>query len=227
MPTIFASMPSMVEYMQKLPRCKMLANHWTATDFGGDSGWEPQLPIPIETPVLTSAEIKKAKEECAGTFDLTFMNILKASGYLVRTDGLIALRDASLAPHLFQYIETVIQRYDRVHISDVDGRKKLKDGILDRQEAMEAYPLLREILITVSGFCDEKTLRGSLAWILENGRPPEGIWESIRFLSYINFPETWKINVDRTKLAGILGFIAEALEKKPSSSVAAPASCQQ
>jgi hypothetical protein len=221
MPSIFASMPSMADYMSKLPRCSGFINAANETSFF----LEAQMQLPTQSLPGPWNDVQKVKEKCPGTFDSAFMNILKASGFVDKKDGLIALGDASLAPHLFQYIETVIQRFDRPHISDVDGKPRLKDGILERQEAMEAFPVLREILVAVSGYCDEKTLRGSLAWILENGRPPEGAWELIKFISYMNFPESWKINVDRPKLAAILGFIAEALEKKPGKQTPEPKKC--
>ncbi len=207
MGSIFASMPSMKAFMLKLPRCELLTEKPWLTDASMVKS------MGSEVAPLKSGDVTAYVADCNGSFDMMILNMLKAAGYSVEKRGIVSMQFTSLVPHVMQYIETIVQRFDRVHVG-ADGQTKPKDGILDTVEAVDAYPVLRKTLIDVSGFKDEKSLRGLLAWIMEKGRPPESTWEKISFLSYINFPEKWNIKADRALLASILGFISEAIADK-------------
>lgn len=215
MGSIFASMPSMKAFMLKLPRCELLTEKPWLTDAA-----TVKATSAAEIAPLKSEEVAAYVASCNGSFDLMLLNMLKSAGYVAEKRGVVSLQITSLVPHVMQYIETIVQRYDRIHVG-TDGQNKPKDGILDNIEAVDAYPVLRKVLIDVSGYKDEKTLRGLLAWIMERGKPPETTWEKVSFLSYINFPEKWNIKTDRALLASILGYIADAVAPKTGAKLAA------
>lgn len=179
MDRILTSMPMLSKFMLSLPRC----------------------PVSVEGPESAYIGILA---ECGASFDQMIYNIVKSAGYIPNQKGLIPLGISSYVPHVMQYIESMMQRFD-----------DSKDGILNNQEAAEAYPVFKSVLANLSGYEDDKTLMALLAWIMQYGRPPESNFEKIKFyLYYKENPDKWKINTDREKLASILGFIADAINRR-------------
>ncbi len=113
----------------------------------------------------------------------------------------VDLDDAALAPHIMQYIETAMQKFDLNH-----------DGIMDTQESLIAYPVFKNTLIIVSGKKDDPSLKAIFTYILKKGRQPT----PLEFLMWKAQGESkWNVDADRIRLAKILGFIAEQLNKQP------------
>lgn len=140
-------------------------------------------------------------------FDVMIVNLLKSSGWIDDQSGTVKLSDLGLLPHLFQYVETVVVRFDLN-----------QDGILNREEALEAYPMFKEILKKVAKNDSDKILRGAFAYILVYGHPPETTAEKLKFITvWVNQQDSWPINADRFQLAKVLGYIADALAKPQSS----------
>lgn len=148
-------------------------------------------------------------KECINSYEFVMANVLRASGDYFDPKGTVAKSAVSVLPHILQYIETVLQRYDR------SG-----DGVLDTEEAMQAYPVFRAALSEFAEEDDEKTLRAILGWLLVNGRPPENAWDYARFFStFRGHEKNWKIRADRARLASILGLISNSSQapEKPKS----------
>jgi hypothetical protein len=140
-------------------------------------------------------------------FESMFMNFLKSAGHVTAPAGqppvtVVHVGHLALVPHVIQYVEAFFQTYDTDH-----------DAILVTAEAMTAFPVYRPILQKVSKLKTEKELRGLFSWMLKNGKPPATMMEKLQFTTWCQKAETsWKVEADRARLAGILGFIAEALQ---------------
>lgn len=144
-------------------------------------------------------------------FDAMMVNILKSAGWVDDQSGQAKFGDVALVPHVIQYIESVTVRFDED-----------KDGILNRTEALVAFPVFRETLRTVAKNDNEKFLRGLFAYILVKGRAPESAGEKLYFVTkWINDESIWNIQADRRQLATVLGYIADAIAKggAPGASV--------
>lgn len=147
-------------------------------------------------------------EEEMLSFDVMLVNLLKSTGWIDDGSGFVKIKDTALVPHLIQYIETVMIRFD-------SGR----NGILEREEALNAFPLFREILKTVAKNDSDRILKGAFAYILVYGHAPETAAEKTQFiLSWVRQESSWPIMADRKKLADVLGYIADQLAKPAQSS---------
>ncbi|MEZ0390834.1 MAG: hypothetical protein ACAH59_01370 [Pseudobdellovibrionaceae bacterium] len=171
-----------------------------------------------------------------GQFKKTFENLLKATGAVIETvpdqdengpaddsppvpgDGsqpeddnqieknqFVKIEDLGLYAHVVQYIEGIFQVYDQS-----------RNGLLETQEAMKAYPKYKALLKNVSGLSSEKELRGLFAWLLKHGKPPTSLQEKLTFkLNWCKMnEEDWELSAGRDTLASILGFIADAMKVK-------------
>lgn len=195
---VFLSMPDLAKSMAKMPRCTLISKApWIAEPTLNSEQARARLPdYGIE-------DVEGYIQTCNKSFDMMLLNMLKTSGYKTEPKGIVALSDAALVPHIMQYIESIMQRFDHN-----------KDGVLSKNEAMGAYPVFKTVLADVSGFSDDLTLKGLLAWFLIHGKPPEGTWEQIKFFVIFRADEAnWKINAEREKLAAILGFIAVSMDQ--------------
>jgi hypothetical protein len=148
-------------------------------------------------------------------FDLMMINLLKAAGWVDDQSGRIKLGDTGLVPHVIQYIEAVMNRFDLS-----------KDGLLDRDEALAAFPVFRETLKFVAKNDQDKVLRGAFAYILVKGKAPETPGEKLHFITvWVNQEKTWPIMADRRQLGTVLGYIADAMAKG-SADQASPSSAE-
>ncbi len=161
----------------------------------------PSVFVSMPDFMTYQATLDKAK------FESMFMNFLKSAGHITAPAGqppvtLVHVGHLALVPHVIQYVEAFFQTYDANH-----------DSILQTEEAMAAFPIYRPILQKVSKLKTEKELRGLFSWMLKNGKPPATLVEKLQFTAWCQKAETsWKVEADRSRLAGILGFIAEALQ---------------
>lgn len=132
-----------------------------------------------------------------------FMNVLKSAGYVPNDQKLAKMGDVQLVPHVIQYIEMIFAKYDADN-----------DGILRVPEALEAFPVFRSIIKQFAdGQVKDKNLDAIFMYILHKGRPPESIWEKLYYKSWEGKPEYWTVSESRSKLAQILGYIADQLSK--------------
>lgn len=136
--------------------------------------------------------------------DTALLNeVLKAAGWAPNEGRVGPMSDLALVPHVLQYIEFLFRRWDLN-----------ADGVLDRQEAMNAYPMFANLLRRVSNLQDEKWLRAAYAFILVKGKAPETFWEKFEFATgWVGNDQTWPIQADRYQVGRILGFIADTIRQ--------------
>lgn len=142
-------------------------------------------------------------------FDQFFYNSLKGAGWVPREDGFVKLEDIGLFPHLLQYVELVYARFD----ADADMGIRVP-------EARVAFPAFRSLFRELaraeieSGRITENDLLGLFTYILRYGKPPGGLWEGLtQWLPWRDNPGTWEHYADRSKMAEILGFISDQINK--------------
>ncbi|MFZ4403243.1 MAG: hypothetical protein ACOYOK_04005 [Pseudobdellovibrionaceae bacterium] len=141
-----------------------------------------------------------------------FSNILKASGYNPSSDQQVKYADATLLPHIIQYIEMVFALFD----AD-------KDDAITISEARKAFPVFKEVLKKLSkdqlasGSLKESDLFAVFTYILTYGHPPETTREQLYFkFIWSSSPDRWdKVWADRNLIAQVLGYIADRVNAKP------------
>lgn len=137
-------------------------------------------------------------------FSEMMINILLGAGWVEdpKRPGVVSYGDLSLVPHVVQYIESLLQRYDAN-----------QNGLIEMEEAKVAYPILAEFLRDNGGFRDETWNTAVLMWLLAYGKPPDGFSEKLKFFFWAGDEAAWKKNVkaDRKKLSSIIGFIANSI----------------
>lgn len=155
-------------------------------------------------------------------WDAAFLNNLKAAGYVPRSDLKISLGDSSLLPHILQYGETLFLKFD------VNA-----DGVIDKKEAIRAYPAFAQLLKKVArkqienGDIKENELEALFTYILKYGHIPE----CNKFILFCLLDRNvvdwlyWKRNyhhesqtlaANRTQVSKILGIIADLVSTSPS-----------
>ena len=134
-----------------------------------------------------------------------YLGILKAAGHIVNDKKVVAFADMDLFPHVVQYIESIYKKYD-----------SNSDGMLVKDEALIAFPVFKPTIklvikgISGGGLIQEEKYPGVFMYLLKYKRPPKGLGETLKFLSFIEKPELWDIKTNRLELGEILLFIAEA-----------------
>lgn len=145
-------------------------------------------------------------------YSLVMMNILKATGWKANLANQIPFADLGLVPHVLQYLETIMHRFDRS-----------KEGILSQEEALSAYPLFAPMLKTISKLASDRLNRAAFAYILRFGKAPKTLKEKLYFVTiWANRESKWHINADRFKVATIFGYIADEVAKKDQEGFAPP-----
>ncbi|MGZ3796248.1 MAG: hypothetical protein ACXVB1_07790 [Pseudobdellovibrionaceae bacterium] len=133
-------------------------------------------------------------------------NILKAAGYIPNKDETVNLLDADLVPHVFQYLEMTIAKFDAN-----------KSGIIDLDEAYTAFPSFKGILVELTkdqSLIKEEDLLALFIYILHYGKPPDGVTDYLfKWLPWKSDQTKWEVSADRGHLAGILGYIADQVAK--------------
>lgn len=128
-------------------------------------------------------------------------DVFKSAGSIPNPEGTAKMGDIALVPHILQYIESIMQKYD---VND--------SGQMNTYEALEAYPVFKSILKDVSGQDSDKRLKGLFTWLLKYSKPPQTTMEKLDYaVVWCNKdPKNWDVNATRGTMASILGFIAEA-----------------
>ena len=115
----------------------------------------------------------------------------------VNAANLIKVSVVEKMPHVAQYVETLLKRYD------TDGNE-----ILDTVEAMKSYPVLKEVLMKFSGQTSESRLRGLLSWLLTHDRPPENLIDKAAFFLWcLQSEDSWNVQADRYQLVNVLSIV--------------------
>lgn len=142
-------------------------------------------------------------------------NAFKAAGYAPNDKKEALLEDIALTPHVIQYIELVFARYD-----------SNRDGYISTEEGGKAYPAFKGIIMDVAkkqldaGTLKPHEVKPLFMYILRYGKAPEGLAEGACFrYIWAKNPEKWNIWAGRSKMAEILGYIADQVRaaNKPSS----------
>lgn len=133
-------------------------------------------------------------------------NVLKAAGHVPNNQGTVKLVDADLMPHVLQYIEMTMSKFDADH-----------DGVINLQEAKAAYPSFQGVMQELTK--DQKLIKAKdlpalFYYILHYGQPPGGVKDFLfRWLPWKSDPTKWTVAANRQDLGGILGYIADQVAK--------------
>jgi len=148
--------------------------------------------------------------------DLSYflLNVLKAAGHVPNNQVLVKVADSDLAPHVLQYIEMTISKYDADH-----------DGVINLAEAKVAFPSFKGVLKELTKdqtLIGEKDLLALFTYILHYGQPPGGVKDFLfKWLPWKRDPSKWTVHADRQDLANILGYIADQVAKAKAKSLKA------
>lgn len=133
-----------------------------------------------------------------------FLRFLKATGAEGLDSGTVKYGDLGLEPHILQYAEVLMERFDLN-----------RDGMLDRDEALGAYPVFRETLLKFSPGTSERLLRPAFTYLLKFGKTPESFREKAWFLTFwVGQEDSWNLATTRSGVAKIFSFIADQVKKK-------------
>ncbi|MBS1969623.1 MAG: hypothetical protein JSU04_04925 [Bdellovibrionales bacterium] len=154
----------------------------------------------------TPEYVKFFKKLSPDDMDDFLMNILKAAGHVPNAQNTVKLTDADLAPHVIQYVEMTMSKYDADH-----------DGVINLAEAKNAFPSFKGILKELTKdqkLIKEKDLLALFTYILHYGQPPGGVKDFLlKWLPWKSDQSKWTVAADRQDLAGILGYIADQVAK--------------
>lgn len=132
-------------------------------------------------------------------------NIARAVGYIPSSDYMFNMSDASLFPHLLQYVESIYFRFDLNN-----------DSKIDHIEAQQAFPVFKGLFRKLAkkelenGDLKEKDLYPLFTFILKKGKAPSSAWSKWEFILWREtMPEEWGLEVKRLDLSFVLAFIAE------------------
>jgi hypothetical protein len=124
--------------------------------------------------------------------------MIKATGWK-ETPARIAFRaDTSLLPHIMQYLEAVVLRYD----AD-------KNGILDDNEAEVALPVYAGLIRKFSGTAAYVANKAAFLYMLKNGKVPCGLGDVMPIFWKVVQGQKIGITADRMILSSVFGSIAE------------------
>jgi hypothetical protein len=154
--------------------------------------------------------LKFYKSKNRDEFADLFVNILKAAGYVPNEQNMIKLSDASLTPHVIQYVEMVMSRFDADH-----------NARITTSESIKAFPAFKGILTELTkdqSLIKQKDLLALFTYILHYGQPPANVKDFLfRWLPWKANPDKWNVSADREQLVGILGYIADQVSKAEKS----------
>lgn len=137
------------------------------------------------------------------------LQLLKAAGWVPNPVGIAKFGDVSLVPHVFQYLEVVMARYDLN-----------KDQFINDDEALAAYPNFQFVLQKVSETPSRILNLSIFLYLVKNGTVPP---EDDKLKEIFKVTQEWlakeihhrpmSINADRYQFSLIFGAIADAVAK--------------
>jgi hypothetical protein len=141
------------------------------------------------------------------------LSLLKAAGHVANSEMRVKFEDLNLFPHVTQYIEMLFYKFD---IN--------RDGILDKFEAVAAYPTYEKTVAEVlekigfAGIISQPERRkGVFLYLLQTGHGPETAAQVKEFTKFINdtrdlnTTDRWTINPNRLSLGNLFSFFSEKL----------------
>lgn len=159
----------------------------------------------------------RANDPCL--MESAFYDLIKASGYVPNLLQKVSLIEIALVPHIIQYLEFVMRRYDLNH-----------DGKIDQSEADNAFPVFRHLFWTMAeeaggGLITESDLYPLFTYVLKYGTIPDDAASFVKFKIWKALPSRLRIfTVDRNHLSKILGVVAD---KVSAEGAVAPLSVAQ
>ncbi len=163
------------------------------------TNYRHQVPV-IFTSMPDYLRFLKTNDACQT--EVLFYNLLKAAGYVPNDEKKVMLADSGLLPHIVQYLELVMVRFD----AD-------KGGTLTLEEAEKAWPVFHDIFADLAKdySLPEDALFPLFTWVLKKGRIPDGLGDILDFGWWwkVTKPKNRKISTDRNKLGAILGVVAD------------------
>jgi hypothetical protein len=129
---------------------------------------------------------------------------LRSAGWVPSHKSTIRRSEIAMLPHVFQYAEALIQRFDTNH-----------DGMLDDAEANVAYPLYRLTLATFDGIKIDLVNRSAFLYMLMYGKIPCGFGDLAGIL--FGNKNDLVISVDRMRISDLFGDIADSVKNKGKS----------
>jgi hypothetical protein len=140
-------------------------------------------------------------------FQAIFLDLLKATGWKDTHNGYASLSDLGLVPHIFQYIESIMVRYDTS-----------KDGLLDDDETLAAYPTFQKLIKGISKTDSNIINKGIFFYMVKYGDVPDKFKDFVLLIKDIIrkavFGKPIGIQSDRMKITKVFGAIADAIGKK-------------
>lgn len=161
--------------------------------------------------------LKYYKSTPRSNFDAFFRDLTRAAGAIPDSRGAIRLAEGDQTPHIIQYVEMLFARFDAN-----------KDSVISASDAIEAFPAFRGILTELTknqSLIDPEDLLALFTYILRYGQPPENVsdflfkwlpWKSDRE----KWPTKWILSADRYRVAQILGYIADQVNKNQKALIA-------
>jgi len=134
-------------------------------------------------------------------FTPMFIDLLKAAGWKSNSSGTAMLGELGLVPHIFQYEEMLLQRFD----SD-------KSGVLVDDEVKRAYPIYGPLIKTISPTKIETINQAIFYYLIKHGAIPKGLKEIKPLWKAVRNGDPLGIQTGRTLLAKVFGAIAEAVQ---------------
>jgi hypothetical protein len=134
------------------------------------------------------------------------LQYLAAAGADIKGSGTGLRSDISLIPYVFQYAESLMQRYDLKHV-----------GALDYTDAVKAFPNFRSLIAKKSPINSTAVEEGAFFYILTHEKVST---DFITLLPYIW--DAWlgnsvNIDVDRSAEAAILAAIVASIGETPAT----------
>jgi hypothetical protein len=141
-------------------------------------------------------------------------NLEKAARTNGFSDDPISTSDITRMTMVQQYIESLFVRYD-----------VNRDGLIDYNEAQNALPLFKALLVKASGFKSDNKINALYMYILKNGKAPTSLGEKLSFqLFWLNSPGSWqKVTADRLKLLQVVGALKSASAAAAGAAKSTPA----
>ncbi len=117
------------------------------------------------------------------------------------SDNPISTSDTTRMTMVMQYIESIFVRFD-----------KDRSGKINYDEALQAFPLLKDAIDNASGFHNDHKNMALFYYLLEYGKAPTSLSDKVYFqLIWLSSEGKWKqIEADRLKILGIIGAIKGA-----------------
>lgn len=139
------------------------------------------------------------------TFHDFMYRMLKATGWTETNDKTAARADVTLLPHVIQYLESVVMRYDVT-----------KDGMLNDSETDQAFPVYSGLIQKFSGTAAFVANKAAFLYMLKYGKVPCGIVDVWPILWKSIMGQPIGVAADRTILSNVFSSISDKVNNTPA-----------